>query len=266
MAHLHKNDIDYYKFNVNGSQPAYRLGYEGPAGGTIIFESDNDKGGWRYIEVAPYPLIVVDGVPTLSNAADPSSKIEWGSLNSSGRYTSSYYEGEGRHNSFQHTRVLGEDNIARACVDLNYTNNGETFSDWYLPNIGDLKHLEKFGYKLNDIWTSDTYDNEVRMVNDKYVSPYEKHYCYPVRYFSTEAVAAPKFHHEEGSSIVELTCDTPDADIYYAIDPTNLRKDYTNYERYTGPITLKTSSAIISAYAVKEGKEQSQYVFEVIKK
>ena len=39
----------------------------GPAGGWIVYDKGEYSDGWRYLEIAPYDLEVVDGVPTLKD-------------------------------------------------------------------------------------------------------------------------------------------------------------------------------------------------------
>ena len=165
----------------------YAIGDIGPAGGYIFYDcdADNDSGnedglisseiGWRYLEVAPADLRIVDGVPTVDSnlSGYPGADIGYifGYYRTSNDGNNLYVNGTTTYNSSDCTGTeigSGKDNTqllvsamraeayswyssstktgnyaARLCDILSYTVNGVTYDDWFLPSISELDMIER---------------------------------------------------------------------------------------------------------------------------
>ena len=148
----------------------YAVGNIGPAGGRIIYDKGTYSDGWRYLEAAPADLRIVNGTPTvdstLSGYSSGTYNIYYGlyrtSASGSNLYvngTTTYYSsnctgkaiGTGKNNTELLTKVMGDavytsssgnrtfaDYAARLCDILEYTKDGVTYTDWFLPSIEEL--------------------------------------------------------------------------------------------------------------------------------
>ena len=172
------------------SSSTANIGDYGPAGGCIIYDcdADNDSGnadglistevGWKYLEVAPADLRVIDGVPTVDSSLDGYSSAPEGYIfgyyrtsdngdnfyvNGTTTYDVSNCTGTAVGTGKRNTQLLvytmweetyssksGSDKTAdyaaRLCDILSYDYNGETFDDWFLPSRDELDLI--YGSKL----------------------------------------------------------------------------------------------------------------------
>lgn len=174
----------------------FLVGERGPAGGYIFYDCDADNStgngdnlissecGWRFLEAAPATLRVVNGVLTVDSsypgytAADGSSTrgcvfgyyrindentvvgtdVGIGSgknntrslVTAMGNLTYSYYTGDNQTAYY----------AAKVCDDLEVSNNGDIFNDWFLPSIGELQVIKDTLLPLgvveneSDYWSS----------------------------------------------------------------------------------------------------------------
>ena len=61
-------DYDYSSISSEVRLPEVPSFTNGPAGGWIVYDKGEYSNGWRYLEVAPYDLVVINGVPTLDTS------------------------------------------------------------------------------------------------------------------------------------------------------------------------------------------------------
>jgi hypothetical protein len=131
------------------TEPTYKIGDTGPAGGIIFYDKKNNSGGWRYLEAAP---------------ASTETKVKWAMNNSSVENTRDEI-GTGKQN----TQLIVDFSLqtginmpaARYCDKLTYGGH----DDWYLPSkleLGllflNLKDAGIGGFSGERYWSSsDTY-------------------------------------------------------------------------------------------------------------
>ena len=151
--------------------------------------------GWKYLEAAPADLRVVEGVPTVDSSASgySNAKVEYifgfyrykkthlGTnlfVNGTNEYDSSFCTGfavgSGMNNTQLLASVMGTETYsdhsgsattgeyaARLCDILEYTVNGVTYDDWFLPSEKELEQMVKnlndnnsCGFAAKSYWTS----------------------------------------------------------------------------------------------------------------
>lgn len=164
-------------------EKVYLVGSKGPTGGYIFYDCDADNDscnadglkssecGWRYLEAAPYDLVLIDGVPTIdANAtgySEGTSEFLFGYYRTTDDGPNLYVNGTAVYNAEDCTRTeagTGENNTkllvekmgaaaysastgsdktgnyaARLCDILTYTVDGVTYDDWFLPSLDELK-------------------------------------------------------------------------------------------------------------------------------
>jgi len=120
----------------------------GPAGGIIFYDKGEYTDGWRFMEVAP--------------ASTEWSDIEWGycDFDDPGPSMTSDGIGTGLANTesivafhesidYEHTYNSGYPHYAngtvaaKLCYDLEVTNNGTTYDDWFLPSYQEIRLINK---------------------------------------------------------------------------------------------------------------------------
>ena len=160
-------------------QSDYKVGDIGPAGGYIFYDRGYYENGWRYLEAAPADMKVINGVPTVDatsdaykNADDQYVLFGYYRLTADGadlfvNGTDTWQPtnctqsgiGAGKTNTqllldtmgdtaYEHpdysTENKGSKTAAYAAklVDLlTYTYGGKTYSDWFIPSIGELNQM-----------------------------------------------------------------------------------------------------------------------------
>lgn len=109
----------------------YRVGDYGPAGGYIFYDKGEVSDGWRYLEAAPY---------------DQAFTAQWG-----GKGTLIGADQDGLGAGFVNTpRIVNKlgnsyEYAAKLCTDLEI----DSYDDWYLPSLEELKRMETNLYKNN---------------------------------------------------------------------------------------------------------------------
>lgn len=136
----------------------------GPSGGYVFYDRGEYTGGeysWRYLEVAPADLRVVNGVPTVDSTMAGYSDGTYGfhfgyyRVNSGGSnfcLDTKTGIGEGRCNTNLLVSAMGSSTYAlssgtnttakyaaRLCKVLAYEVDGENLKDWFLPSKEELK-------------------------------------------------------------------------------------------------------------------------------
>lgn len=112
-------------------EPEYRVGDYGPAGGYIFYDKGEVSDGWRYLEAAPY---------------DQAFTAQWG-----GKGTLIDAKQDGLGAGFVNTPLivnkLGNpyEYAAQLCSDLEI----DSYDDWYLPSLEELKRMETNLYNNN---------------------------------------------------------------------------------------------------------------------
>ena len=135
------------------TEPNYRIGGRGPAGGLIFYDKGHVSEGWRYLEVA---------------SADEGS-FQWGvnGINIEGTLTDI---GTGKANTQAIIATLSElgetDMAAQICENKTY--NG--FSDWFLPSRDELNEMYYNQYlksfKPSFYWSSSQKDTNLAWYQD----------------------------------------------------------------------------------------------------
>ena len=117
--------------NVIKQKINYKIGERGPAGGWIIYDKGNTKGGWRYLEAAPEDIRGND------------KYVQWASnYRIIGAFGTAI--GTGKSNTKKIVQALGYgEYAAKLCVD--YRGGGK--DDWFLPSMEELNLLYKRLYK-----------------------------------------------------------------------------------------------------------------------
>jgi hypothetical protein len=109
----------------------FELRDTGPAGGLIFYDKGSFSGGWRYLEAA---------------LSDQSTGVVWGYSMHCG-YTLTAI-GIGKDNTGEIINKVTADGTAqyfnnnyaaKICHDFSKTNNGVTYSDWFLPSQEELR-------------------------------------------------------------------------------------------------------------------------------
>ena len=211
--------------------------------------------GWRYLEAAPADLKIVEGTPTVdSSLADYSketNKIYYGFYRTSadGDYlyvngTTTYNSssctgtaiGTGKDNTKMLVNTMGDeafkyrkdssnksqkisDYAARLCDILEYTKDGKTYDDWFLPSKDELNlmytnlHEQKLGaFEGGYYWSSSENSNSsardalVKNFNDGDQTDYGRegnNRVRPVRAFLNDEVCEHTW--DEGQVTVEAT-------------------------------------------------------------
>lgn len=132
----------------------YRVGQKGPAGGYIFYINPNSSNdGWKYLEALSWSIIG-DIWGAFEDSDGSPYRID-------GAYSPDI--GMGRLNTQDMVKLdQSEVSAGKICYDFSIDNNGITYSDWFLPSIGELRliykelHLkEKGGYDtVRGIWSS----------------------------------------------------------------------------------------------------------------
>ena len=150
----------------------------------------SDVCGWRYLEAAPADLRIVDGVPTVDSEASGYAEAET-------RYIFGYYKkeaggtdlfvngtagynvanctgtgiGMGKSNTELLVGAMGSaayahysnstitsEYAARLCYILEYTVNGVTYDDWFIPSVDEMAKIfensSSMGLSTGNYWTS----------------------------------------------------------------------------------------------------------------
>lgn len=188
---------------------------KGPAGGCVFYDKGFYSEGWRYLEIAPTELHVVNGVPTVDSTID-------GYYGTMYEFVFGYYReskggsnihlstktgiGEGYNNTkllvdrmkrSAYTDSTGDrttsNYAARLCMELRYKNeDGTVFDDWFLPSRDELNLMYKNLYKNkvdsfcngSDYWSSSEDSADVAWTQDfssDYLSSYSRNYALRVR-------------------------------------------------------------------------------------
>lgn len=151
----------------------YNIGDRGPAGGFIFYDKKNNGGGWRYLEVAPADLRVVNGIPSVDSEAhgyrEAPATYSFGYfrkgafepnlfVNGTRDYRktdcTSYDLKHGFFNTKALVEAMGDEAFsslrgpqktgfyaARLCSLLEYTVDGVTYGGWFLPSKAELKKI-----------------------------------------------------------------------------------------------------------------------------
>lgn len=164
----------------------YLVGDIGPAGGWIFYDDEadgvDDIDGFRYLEAAP---------------ADISETKVWGTYGTTVTGADGTAIGTGIENTLD---IIASDtstiNAAHACYDYTKTNNGVTYTDWFLPSkdelnamYDNLKENDLGGFVDNFYWSSSEDNNYYAWGQDFYdgyqTSFFKKYnrYVRPVRAF-----------------------------------------------------------------------------------
>lgn len=205
--------------------------------------------GWRFMEAAPADLRVVDGVPTVDSSVNGYSNAEaeyiFGYYRTSDNGENLYVDGtttysanctetaigSGIDNTQKLVAAMGDvaysadsgsektsDYAARLCSALEYSKDGNTFTDWFLPSKDELNlvyvnlYLEGLGNLIigskpywssseNEIYTYTVWDqrDDVLACSRRYWGDLVR----PVRAFSTNC---PNGHVAVMQPAVEPTC------------------------------------------------------------
>lgn len=138
----------------------------GPSGGYVFYDRGEYTGGeysWRYLEVAPADLRVVNGVPTVDSTmagySDGTYEFHFGYYRENSGGSNFCLDtktgiGEGRCNTNLLVSAMGSSTYAlslgtnttakyaaRLCKVLAYEVDGEKLKDWFLPNKEELNLL-----------------------------------------------------------------------------------------------------------------------------
>lgn len=169
---------DDTKPGTEPEQPVYQVGKVGPAGGYIFYDRGYYENGWRYLEAAPADMKVINGVPTVDATSDAYKNAEiedqyvlfgyyrltadgadlfvngtdtWQPTNctqsgiGAGKTNTQLLLDTMGDTAYEHpdysTENKGSKTAAYAAklVDLlTYTYGDKTYSDWFIPSIGEL--------------------------------------------------------------------------------------------------------------------------------
>lgn len=116
----------------------YEIGDTGPAGGTIFYIKEGNRGVWQYLEVAPnnipgsysFGYYRPDGMT--DSTVGTKSQTGAGKAN-----TNKLVEAMGNETYIEENGDKKGIYAAKACLD--YSLNG--FNDWFLPSINELKQI-----------------------------------------------------------------------------------------------------------------------------
>ena len=136
----------------------YAVGDLGPSGGHIFYDKGSVSDGWRYLEAAPASL-------------EWSSKV-WGGYGTVVGGTGLVI-GTGASNTEKIVAKFGDvepyagktDYAAKLCTDLEVTNGGATYDDWFLPSKDELNLMYQNlknegigGFSDENYWSSSEYN------------------------------------------------------------------------------------------------------------
>ena len=159
----------------------YKVGDVGPAGGYIFFDKGSYSDGWRYLEAAPADMKVINGVPTVDATSDAYKNAEiddqyvlfgyyrktndgadlfvngtdtWQPTNctqsgiGAGKTNTQLLLDTMGDTAYEHPDYSKENKgsktaaYAAKLVDLlTYTVGDKTYSDWFIPSIGELNQM-----------------------------------------------------------------------------------------------------------------------------
>ena len=165
----------------------------------VFYDKGEYSDGWRYLEVAPADLKVVNGVPTVDKTAEGyangTDRFVFGFYRTSDKGYNLYINGTTTYNAANCTGTAigtGKSNTqslvsrmgaatysdsvesgktaayaAKLCNDLRYTFNGKTIDGWFLPSKDELNQMYWKGYAIDgldkgiycDYWSSSEYSN-----------------------------------------------------------------------------------------------------------
>ena len=166
------NNATYYlgTLNIDELKEIFQQKIEGSCSGFIFYDKGYYSDGWRYLEAAPADLRVINGVPTVDvntagySRADTSYAFGYYRIsaysdnlyvNGSTKYNSADCTGTAVGTGKKNTELLVEDMghetyssssgdsvtwyyAAKLCSDLEYTVDGKTYDDWFLPSKDEL--------------------------------------------------------------------------------------------------------------------------------
>lgn len=162
---------EIHDFNENGV--CKNCSIHDATGCYVFYDKGEDSGGWRYLEVAPADLKVVNGVPTVDKTAEGyangADTFVFGYYRTSDNGYNWYINGATKYNAANCTGTAvgtGKSNTqslvlrmgaatysdsvgsgktgnyaAKLCNDLRYTFNGKTFDGWFLPSKDELNEI-----------------------------------------------------------------------------------------------------------------------------
>lgn len=116
----------FFMYNeIRAQSVVYKIGDQGPAGGTVFYDKGNYSGGWRYLEAAP---------------GDQSEGAEWGCHKKAVPGKQGTAIGAGKSNTQEIIDACAEAGIA-AKLAAQYQGGGK--KDWFLPSKDELNELYK---------------------------------------------------------------------------------------------------------------------------
>ena len=182
---------------------SFTIGQTGPAGGFIFYDCDADNKtgnadglistecGWRFLEAAPEELdthyILYGYYRKESNGENMfvNGTTEYnpddctGTAIGTGRTNTELIVAAMGNMTYRDSSGSGQEDIyaAKLCLDLEYTVNGFTFDDWFLPSKDELDMMYNVLY-LNEIggfrewqyWSSSEYPENATQGWEKYIS------------------------------------------------------------------------------------------------
>ena len=160
-------------------QSDYKVGDIGPAGGYIFYDRGYYQDGWRYLEAAPADMKVINGVPTVDATSDAYASADayvlfgyyrktddgadlfvngnetWQAINCTGsgfgdgiRNTQLLLDAMGESAYVVQQYAMTGDKTAKSAAyaaklvdQLTYTYGTKTYSDWFIPSLGELNQM-----------------------------------------------------------------------------------------------------------------------------
>lgn len=189
---------DTYHVIVSSDASIYTVRSLGQSGGYIIHAKNSYSNGWRFLEAAPADLRVVDNVPSVDvtldgySSASPTYLFGYYRTSDSGSNkkigNNSDYGSYGQGSIYTNLLVstIGEmayqypssnnktsNYAARICSILEYTVNGVTYDDWFLPNTTELMLMYTVlkanglgGFNDSIYWTCSEYSENEAYTRD----------------------------------------------------------------------------------------------------